>query len=107
VVDCPATPAPTLLGYKQRRHQCFKHAPAPGGHDAHAVIRVGSFEDIDAIVAAVEANRFVGLLPASIAGIGITAPCAEVMATRKFALGNADIARNPALADDGIVVATP
>ncbi len=104
VVDRPAVGPPAVLGDEQGGHQRLEHAAAPPGHHAHAVIRVGTLEHVDAEVGPGHAQRL-GLLPVPVAGVGEGAPGAEVLLRGQLALGDADVGGDPALADDGVVAA--
>ena len=104
MVDRPAARRPLLLGHEQRRHQRLEHAAAPPRHDAEVFVPVGALEHLDAEVPGVEADRL-RLRPAPVAGVGECPPGTEVLLRRQLALGDPDVARDPAFADDRVVAA--
>ena len=104
VIDGPAPRSPHVLGNEQGGHQRLEHAAAPSWDDAHPGVRIGAFEDVHAQVGPMDTDRL-GLLPAPVAGVGERPPGPEVLLGGQLAIGDPDVARDPALADDRVVAA--
>ena len=103
VVDAPAARRPHLLGHEHGRHQLLEHASAPAGYDVHAAVGVGTLVDVDPQVGAGLAHRL-HLVPRPVAGRREGAPRREVVVRRDLAGEDAEVARDPGLGHDRVVV---
>ena len=103
VVDAPAAGSPRLLGDEDRRHELLEHASAPARHDVHAAVGVGALVDVDAQVGAGDADRL-HLGPGPVTAGREGAPGGEVVLAGDLAGEDAEVARDPGLRHDRVVV---
>ena len=103
VVDAPAARRPHLLGHEHGRHQLLEHASAPTGYDVHAAVGVRALVDVDPHVGPGLAHRL-HLVPRPVAGRREGAPRGEVVVRRNLPGEDAEVAGDPGLGHDRVVV---